>query len=668
MRDAFQRAGIRQESKSARPGRPGGKPQGPRTSRAVNLKRLASELDYDLLAAALGVSETTLRNLTNDRAQAQDEQGVVHIVHKLEQAGMPHTWLDQPNARLVPDQLTNLRRMASSSDSKAAIRRANLRKVVDAFQDKLELLADALELAVPSITAILDGQLVFDDQRFGHINPRLVAGGFPDGWLEHSDAKLTSEMIQGLETLATDVLERELAELEESRTQAHVNPEPAAAATVDEEPLVADVPAEPQVSVVSENAVTPTVSPAPALPPFAKRAAAATTAPAAPTAQPTRAAPPALPSAQQHELPLAPINQPIEEPVMAKTPPAAKKGMPSTTAKPGSKAPPPPALSASALAGLQHRSHAAKSKLRDKVGIGPKNAQPKPHAVKRTAPAKTGAFVRGKDVLTKEQSLARAEALNKLLDNSRRGAKVTLWRDLLGSSLPFWGNVRHGTATFQDVLATRAEQALGLPENWLDNPSFPPASLAAWVTDPTVPLPKPAAADGAPPATGKATRGAAASGTAQQTAQDTAHKSTASLKGAPMPRLPRAGTAGTQPAAEPGVTAPTATPATQASAAPAATPPRLKRTSQASRQQAATAQEPDNTPVAPATTPEVAGPAPAPAPGAGFTWRPVANPKSVATPGPLTQALSGVLTELALEGRFTDDDALRLINFLKSAG
>ncbi|RQR65575.1 hypothetical protein DIE18_03760 [Burkholderia sp. Bp9125] len=571
---------------------------------------------------------------------------------------MPHTWLDQPNARLVPDHLTNLRRMASSSDSKAAIRRANLRKVVDAFQDKLELLGDALELAVQSISAILDGQLVFDDQRFGHINPRLVAGGFPDGWLEHSDAQLTPEMIHGLEALATDVIERELAELEESRSQAHVNPAPMAEA--EETAVDAAVPA---ATMMPEPVVTPSAPSAPLapnLPPFAKSAATVPAAPAAPAAQPDRATPPAPPFARQHELPLTPINQPIEEPVMAKTPPAAKKGMPSKTAKPGSKASPPPALSASALAGLQHRSHAAKSKLRDKVGIGPKNAQPKPHAAKRTATAKTGPFVRGKDVLTKEQSLARAEALAKLLDNSRRGAKSTLWRDFLGSSLPYWGNVRHGTATFRDDLATNAEQALGLPENWLDNPSFPPTSMAAWVTDATVPLPKPAPAAGAPTA-GKATRGAASGTAPQAAAQDTAHKSTASLQGAPMPRLPRAGAAATPSAAESGVTAPAAA-STGTPAAPeaSAAPTRLQRTTPASRQHAAAAAaEPASTPAA-----STAGAGATPA----FTWQPVAQPKSVAAPGPLTQALSGVLTELALEGRFTDDDALRLINFLKSAG
>lgn len=646
MRDAFQRAGVRQESKPARPGRPGGKPQGPRTSRAVNLKRLASELDYDLLAAALGVSETALRNLANDRAQAQDEQGVVHIVHKLEQAGMPHTWLDQPNARLMPDQLTNLRRMASSSDSKAAIRRANLRKVVDAFQDKVELLADALELAVPSISAILDGQLVFDDQRFGHINPRLVAGGFPDGWLEHSDAQLTPEMIHGLETLATDVIERELAELEESRAQVHVNPAPTVE-VLEEATTEVTTPAAPPAVAPPEPAVT---SHAPALPPFAKSAAAAPAAPAAPAAQPVRAAPLVPPFARQHELPLAPINQPIEEPDMAKTPPAAKKGMPSTTAKPGSKTP-SPSLSATALASLQHRTHAAKSKLRDKVGIGPKKAQPKPHAAtKRTATTKTEPFVRGKDVLTKEQSLVRAEALEKLLDDSRRGAKVTLWRDFLGSSLPFWGNVRRGTAMFRDDLATNAEQALGLPDGWLDNPSFPPKSVTAWLNDPNVPLPVPAKADGA--AAGKATPGTAA-GAAQPAAKAAAHKPAPSLQGAPMPRLPGAGAAfAAAPAAEPGVSE---------SPVPAK---RLKRTPPASAQQPSAVAEPASTPVAPAAAPASVSAAPARA----FTWQPVAQPKSVGAPGPLTQALSGVLTELALEGRFTDDDALRLINFLKSAG
>lgn len=350
---------------------------------------------------------------------------------------------------------------------------------------------------------------------------------------------------------------------------------------------------------------------------------------------------------------------------MAKTPPAAKKGMPSTTAKPGSKTP-SPSLSATALASLQHRTHAAKSKLRDKVGIGPKKAQPKPHAAtKRTATTKTEPFVRGKDVLTKEQSLVRAEALEKLLDDSRRGAKVTLWRDFLGSSLPFWGNVRRGTAMFRDDLATNAEQALGLPDGWLDNPSFPPKSVTAWLNDPNVPLPVPAKTDGA--AAGKATPGTAA-GAAQPAAKAAAHKPAPSLQGAPMPRLPGAGAG----AAAAAAAAPAAEPGVSESPVPAK---RLKRTPPASAQQASAVAEPASTPVAPAAAPASVSAAPAPAPASvgaaparAFTWQPVAQPKSVGAPGPLTQALSGVLTELALEGRFTDDDALRLINFLKSAG
>jgi hypothetical protein len=692
MRDAFQRSGFKQDSRSSGPkGSSTGKPKGPLTARAVNLKRLADALEYDLLSAALGVSETVLRNLVNDRAGPQEEHSVVHIVHKLSQAGLPATWLDQQNSRLFPENVNRIREMASSSDSKAAIRRSNLRKIVSAFQDRNELLADALELAVSTISSILNGQLEFNDQRFGHINPLLVAAGFPDGWLEQSNTTLSAEMVQGLETQATDAYERELAEAEDVRAQAHVNPEvneapesslevpaprPEPAADIILEATAsgaqqalwdtAELPHGQQISPNTTGTVPTNKEPVmakmkqtPAPKPGARRGPAGAPAPVpsgggragAIPFNPTRLA---AVRASQLRGSAAPSTKAATGGVSAKS--ASVKGAPPPAANKrgngaSNKAAPVVATRSAPVASAK-TAHAAPAKT---IPAAPKAApaakKASPVETAHPAAKKTGkstsrtGYVRGVTSLTPEHSQARAKALDKLLDTSRRGARVTLWRDMLGSSLPVWGNIRRGTVAFRDEFADGAERWLELPAGWLDNPKFPPATLAQWVTDPSVPLPVDAssAAVTETTATPPAAKQAAPAPTpvvAQQFPPTPRAASGSRLRGIPAPGSVA------KPAAQ--TAAPAAAPV--AATAPAAPATTARATAPGAQPAAAPAQQ----------TLALSEPTPTHA----FTWSPPTHPAPTDSPMPLTHAITGVLEKLAREGRWNDDDALRFINFL----
>jgi len=542
--------------------------------------------------------------------------------------------------------------MASATESKTAIRRSNFCKIVEAFQDRNELLADALELGVPSLASIRDGQLEFNDQRFGHINPRLVAAGFPDGWLEQSTTELTAEMIQGLESQATDAYERELAEAEEMRAQAFVNPEVIAAQPA---PAHAAAPALEEVeSVVQADEPVHAVET---------------------TAQQDLWGAAELPPGQQDSPDTTGVMPTNKEPVMAKAkttpPPAPRPRSAASTAK--AVAPTPTRAGAVPLAAAV-RAHprgapTAAKRAAAKSGQAPTTAKKRTATFASTQPAKkTGkvvakahVFVRGQDELTREQSSLRADALDTILENARRGAKVTLWRDLLGSSLPVWGNIRRGTILFRDELADSAEQFLHLPKGWLDNPT-PHPKVAPWVTDESVALPAPlpavvaAAQAKAAKKAGKAAGGVEIATPVVKTAPAAATKLVpvqGSLIGMPPPAPPRkVGIAMTTEEAHAAMVAAgveDAAPAAQEPAAPVAAP----------------VATPVAAPAAPVAA-HVAAPAVVPAApqGAGFIYAPPANPVP-REPGFLTQAVGGVVLELAREGRFSDDDALRLINYLK---
>jgi len=612
----------------------GGKPQrSAKSSRAMNLSGLASQLDFDLLAAALGVSEATLRNLASDRPGPRDEQSVAHITERLKEAGLPGSWLHQPSPKASPEVVARLRNLAAGASSKSAIRRSNLKKLADAFHGQLEQLADALEIALSSITGILEGRLDFDDQRAGHINPRLMAAGFPDGWLELADAVMTAELKQKLEAQAVDVYERDLVEMEEARAQMHVNTAP--------------------VAPVKQPTAEPEVIPAPAqaavlTPPFARIKEENE------MAKSSQQTLPGMPVASGKSVKAGAPSRPLARGVLGTgrqlsgaKPPFARGGKSTPAAAP---TPAPAAKKAAPAAAPAPTVKKAAPRTR------PQAVQP-PVAAKTTTPP-----------LTKAKSLKRAKALDKLLDNARRSAKITLWRDLVGSSQAYAGNIRRGLVMFRDDLAQKVEEALGLPKGWLDNPVFPPPTLHAWVMDKEVPLPGPAANDEVKAAPAEATAvsdvgmGQKLRSTVGQTPDERAptepgkslpsfasFRTPAAAGGQPVPPFATGGAAapakrGRKPKAVP---TPAAAPAEQPAAA-TATPAQAPVAAPAAAPVAA-----------PVSMPQATAPV-------GFTWMPTGRSGGSHEQGPLTTALFAVLGQLSAQGQFTEDDALRLINYLKN--
>lgn len=459
MREFSTRAGASHE-REYRPGH-GPRPikQGAgKSKRAVNLGRLADELGTDVLGTALGLSDQALRTLLDGRDYAREEQYVAHLVHRLKEAGFPPGWTEQTFAPIAPEYLSALRQFAAGASNKAPIRRSNFRRLASAFDGRESLLADALDMVPSAVTNVADGRLEFNDSRFGHLNPQLVKAGFPDGWLEQAEPELTDDMIQAVVQLATDEYERQLAEADEDAReaqqapQAFVNPAPTSVSLQSVQPVAAPVDPSPETNMAT-----------------ATRQAKQT---------------PARPMNKPKTKPGTPASKPMAHPTASKLPRSVLAGGRSLA---GAK--PPVARKTSAPAAAAAPAHAPVKHA------ATQHAAPAQHAPQTAAPAAHQPVVDaaqqkpGRGAVSKEVSLARADALEKILVDARRGAKVLLWRDMLGSSLPFWGNIRRGAVLFRDDLAAGAERALGLPEGWLDNPTFPPPPLAAWLTDPNAPVP-----------------------------------------------------------------------------------------------------------------------------------------------------------------------------------
>lgn len=586
-----------------RPYQGNAKPGRMRPRRSTNLGRLRDELGFDLLAVALGLTDEALNILIDGRDHVRGEQYAAHMVHRLKEAGIPNDWLEREYAPIAPEYLRSLRKLAAESRNKAPIRRANFRRLALAFDSRSAVLADALDMVPSSIANVAEGRLEFDDGRFGHVNPRLMQAGFPDGWLEQAEPELTDDMIAAVTQLATDEYERQLAEEEESRLnqgQAFVDAATPQQAEPSVEPVAAPVDTSQETVMATANQ-RQAKSTKTAQPSFSGSApqfkAAGMPGAAKPMAHPSAAGGAKLPRSV-----LAAgrkIGGGAGKPVAAPTP------APATASKAAAKTTPPAAKKAPAAA---------------------------------PAPAQAAASERApRGTVTKEVSLARAEALEKLLDKARRGGKVTLWRDILGSSLPFWGNIRRGAVLFRDELARGVEQAMGLPDNWLDHPKFPPKTMAAWVTDPTAPVPTaleahaaandaqdsaaPDAAPTAAPAAATTTTGAKPSVTkpfARQTAPQPPKVTMAKAPSAP-PKLPGA------------------TMAAQAPATPAATPAQVE-------------------PQAPAAT-SAAPQVPAPA---------VSMP-AAGSASPMVSALLALIQARMSAGTFSDADAMKLIHTLSAS-
>lgn len=607
--------GGRQSTLAHRPGK------AKRSQRATILGKLEFEMGLDMLAAALGLEDESLKAIIQGKLPDADTRYFPHICSRLDSAGIPSSILDGL-APITPLVVKKLKQLAAVAKDRTPLRRNNFKRLAKAFGEKLELLADALDMRLSSITEVADGRLKLDEERFGHLNPRLMRAGFPNGWLNEAEPELSQKLIDGLTALAREASEEEAAEeaaaaeAEASRILAGTS-EPQAPPAPEASPAVqppssapadlsfggitkqlkgAKAPARPKTfEVIKKPAMENNMS-------TSKKKAGGASAPAA-TGSKLVGSTLLTPAGAAANLPRGarsagraltgrPAPQlPAESGASGKQAAAPEKqglqGMPPPTHRPATTA--KPAANAPAAANPQQPLQ------RPELVAAVRQAQ------RRTESAE----------ISREQSIARADALEKLLEGSRRKTKVTLWRDLLGRSLPYWGNIRRGGILFKDDLANDVIKALGLPEGWLDNPTYPPATLSPWVMDPTVPLPTGANDSSADTAAAKKIPGAKKAAGTKKTAAST----------------------GKEPAQQEQVAQP------QAAATPA--------------------------PRAPAVAP-----APAPVPAAattgetGFTWSPPANPESLSAPGPIAQALSQTILRLSEEGKLLEQDAMRALYYL----
>lgn len=534
-----------------------------RSTLAENLERLAQALERDLLAVALSLSEQVLRGLIDGPKHAQEAQYAAHVQHRLSEAGFPAYWLETGDAKITPENLEALRKRASESEIKGPIRRHNFKRLVDSFRGRLPLLANILEIVEASMLNIAEGLLELDDQRINHVNPRLMLAGFPNNWLEAPNAELSEELIAGLITIATDECESHFVEEEYKQETKTAE----TSTTVPEKKVSISKPAIDDHSMPKNK---------PALPSFNTAA----------TRKPS-------PHSNAHDS-------------VASAMPSA----PTTTSSGG--------IARGVLAGG-----------RSLAGSPPPRSSGAPKMEISDDPISTGQVTKQKSSkreVQKEQaqSAPRAEALEQLLSDSRRGARVTLWRDLLGFSLAYWGNIRRGTAVFHGGLARKVEETLQLPEGWLDNPSFPPESLASWVMDQAVPLPK------AEPSQEDATVASAASTPGPAPQQDTTQ-----IK--------------FQAASERDTTV-------SAPAKPALGETDFKAESEAATSEAKQVLGTQEFRIQTGTAPKPAG----------FNWVPASDPKPAGSLNPWTQSLKQILDQLSLEGTFTSSDARRLIAYLSA--
>lgn len=600
------------------------KPQIVRTTRAVNLGKLAEACELDVLSAALGVNEHSLRALIDGREQFKDSPQGMHVSIRLEDAGVPSSWLENAISKVDPTQVTALRKLAAQSERKAPIRKSNFKKLVAAFEGRKGLLADALEVVEASIDNILSGRNELDDERFWHINPRLMDAGFPNRWLEDPDAELTEDLVLGLEEIAADELERFFDDDDDELPQAVVSAPappaagPAATASADrvaatqKEPSSAKAPStekETSMAITDTNQEKQAVTlPRGALAAGRRIAGAApvskpiqvTTAPA-PSPEPTSVGAPTL---VPNKMPT--LHMPAKTET-ASAPASAAVQSPVATLEPASQ---------NGVAVM-----VKKRRVLEKPETPPTSTTQSGAAPDETTPKRKGRPVS----ISKEKSFARFKALNELLTSLPRGAKTEFW-DKMGRSLQYAGNLRTGATMFRDELAQQAEATLGVTPGWLDAPT-PVTQFSPWLTEFIQ----------------------NAAGTAPS-AQEAPAAAPVQAKRAPQPEpAPAPVMAPAVPAAEP---APVVQKVAQApeEAAPRPSVKPFARKAAKPAMEVHYAPEPEAVQVA--------------APMGAFAWSPAVEAQASAQSGPMTQALCAVLNQLSKDGTFTEQDAMRMLQFL----
>lgn len=634
--------------------------KGHRNQRTDALGKLESELGLDMLATALGVKDDSLKAIIQGRQPDADTRYFPHICNRLENAGIPASILDGL-APITSQVLKKLKGLAAASPDRTPLRRNNFKRLAKAFGERLVVLADALDIIPDTITKIADGTLQLDDQRFGHLNPRLMRAGFSNGWLNEADAQLPQTLIDSLAKLA------------------------------EEEPEDEYVP--PQVNVAPAPTLIPMASSVPANSDAADTKLAVSGQTRAPvTTSTSSSAKPGLSYGSIHRKlsgaarPMLANNNPGTENFMAgksktsdnstsEAPASAPGGLKGSTlltpaGTPGAGLPPGMRQAGRALAGRPAptpRSAAGKApsttSAASATDAGAKAATPPTDtaanaqldltestkdalgssqrvAAVRQVAKRSGSAADGTEPITREISTARATALEQLLETARRKAKITLWRDLLGWSLAYWGNIRRGGILLRDPLANEITELLQLPQGWLDNPSFPPETLATWVTDPNVPL----------PTTKEEAKGIAAPSSATPPANVPA-------AAAQQPDAPEPKRRGPKPGAKA---------AARAAAAAAQQAATAQQAAQSELTDHSPAKEPAPATQAPAPTVAQAHPAsntPHPA-AVTFAWKPAETPEPIPEAGPLVQAMSSTVDRLARQGKFTEQDAMRFLYYI----
>jgi len=581
--------------------------KGNRSQRTETLGSLEATLGLDMLASALGLKDESLKAIIQGRQPDAESRYFPHISNRLKNAGIPPAILDGL-APITNQVLKKLKGLAANSEDRIPLRRNNFMRLAKAFGERLEVLADALEMNLGSITGVADGTLKLDDQRFGHLNPRLMRAGFPNGWLDEADPELPKSFIDELAKLA----------VYEEPEDEFVSAPPAVVATAGAQAQLALGTVEHD----QRNLATPGTSsasnsrhPADA----ATRAAPAQTPPVVEKPMVGKKnsdeVAPAAPS-KSHGLKGATLLSPGGAPMApgARLAGRALVGRPvfggaAASTQSGQSAP-AQTTDAPTSAGEQGNDLAESTK--NALG-NPQLVAAVRHIKKRSETTET----------TRRTSDNRAIALQTLLEETRRGAKVTLWRELIGKGLPYWGNIRRGGILMKDDLAAEITALLQLPEGWLDNPSFPPKTIAPWAIDANVPL----------PTTREEAMGIASPSAPAKESTKSAEQAQAAepKRRGPKPR------SSTQNAAQQHTAQPTSAPATSAPAA--------------AQQNTAPQSQAPTRPAAPSSS----------ATRASINWTPAENPQPLDAPGPLTQALVSTIERLAKEGKFTEQDSMNIL-------
>ena len=439
-----------------------------RSQLSLNIRKLVDVMDIDLLAASLGIRESVLRDIL-----AGKESGDTYrqfLEQKLDEAGFASHWLDRVNAPLFPDQIKELKLLASASNQKAPLRRNNLKTLMLAFDGKLDILADALDVVPASLLKVAEGELILDDQRFGHFNPRLVEAGFPDSWLDHAQAKVEDEWAQGLIRMAADQYESYLSSVEEKQSTPpslavsstplvtnkmtmETSPAPSAA-KVDTASLVANVP--PPLVTKSKNSLINAI--------FAPKKTKVVTEQKQETAQ------------ASEQLPAkAPVTAPVAVPaaVVKPTSATALKGI----------APPPPKKAAAVAPEVPSQ---LKPSVFTKAGTAMSPAALLQEEAQRKAVEQAKA--EPKVIKADNVSSLRASRFEALMDKAYRGLRTYIWHELLKKKLAHFYSIKEGVNQFTDEQANAITQALGLPQGWLDDSQGDLMIALPWVYDKTLPM------------------------------------------------------------------------------------------------------------------------------------------------------------------------------------